>query len=38
MGSRQTAAQRYNQYLKEVNRGEKAQYAYNKLKEWGYVK
>ncbi len=38
MGQRQEAANRYNAYLKEVNRGEKAQYAYGKLKEWGYVK
>jgi tetratricopeptide (TPR) repeat protein len=38
MGRKQEAAQRYNAYLKEVNRGEKAEYAYSRLKEWGYVK
>ena len=38
MGRQEEAASRYNAYLKAVNRGEKAQYAYGKLKEWGYVK
>lgn len=38
MGRQPEAANRYRAYLKEVNSGEKAQYAYGKLKEWGYVK
>ena len=38
MGKREEAANRYYAYLKEVNKGEKAQYAYGKLKEWGYIK
>jgi len=38
MGRRQEAADRYYAYLQEVNSGEKAQYAYTRLKEWGYVK
>ena len=38
MGQRQEAANRYSAYLKEVNRGEKAEYAYSRLKEWGHVK
>jgi predicted Zn-dependent protease len=38
MGRREEAADRYHAYLKEVNRGEKASYAYSKLKEWGYIK
>ena len=38
MDRREEAAKRYYAYLKEVNSGEKAQYAYSRLKEWGYVK
>jgi predicted Zn-dependent protease len=38
MKSREVAARHYNAYLKEVNRGEKAEYAYGRLKEWGYIK
>jgi len=38
MGRQKEAADRYNAYLKKVNQGEKAQYAYSRLKEWGYVK
>jgi predicted Zn-dependent protease len=38
MEKREEAANRYNAYLKQVNKGEKAQYAYSRLKEWGYVK
>jgi predicted Zn-dependent protease len=38
MGKREEAANRFYAYLKEVNKGEKAQYAYGKLKEWGYMK
>jgi predicted Zn-dependent protease len=37
-GKREEAANRYYAYLQKVNRGEKAQYAHGKLKEWGYVK
>lgn len=32
------AASRYQQYLQQVNRGEQAQYAYQRLVDWGYVK
>ena len=38
MGRREEAAERYYAYLKEVDQGEKAQHAYSRLKEWGYVK
>ena len=32
------AAQAYYAYLKQVQQGKQAQYAYQRLKEWGYVK
>ena len=32
------AAQAYNAYLKQVQQGKQAQYAYSRLKEWGYLK
>lgn len=35
---RKTAAEHYYQYLQAVNQGKNAQYAYNRLVEWGYVK
>jgi len=38
MGRREEAADRYYTFVKEVREGEKAQYAYARLKEWGYVK
>jgi X-X-X-Leu-X-X-Gly heptad repeat protein len=38
MSKRDLAARHYKAYLNEVNRGEKAQYAYGRLKEWGYIK
>jgi predicted Zn-dependent protease len=38
MGKREEAANRYYAYRKEVNKGEKAEYAYSRLKEWGYIK
>ncbi|MCG8673587.1 MAG: M48 family metalloprotease [Pseudomonadales bacterium] len=31
------AAGRYQRYLSQVNRGEQAQYAYQRLIEWGYI-
>jgi tetratricopeptide (TPR) repeat protein len=34
----ENAAQEYRKYLEVVNQGEKAQHAYNRLIEWGYVK
>ncbi len=37
-GSRKPAADHYYKYLKAVNRGSNAQYAYNRLVEWGYIK
>ena len=38
MKDRDRASSHYYSYLKKVNRGEKAQYAYGRLKEWGYIK
>ena len=32
------AARAYNTYLKQVQQGKQAQYAYQRLKEWGYIK
>ncbi|MEW6672996.1 MAG: M48 family metalloprotease [Thermodesulfobacteriota bacterium] len=32
------AAQAYIRYLKQVRQGKQAQYAYQRLKEWGYIK
>jgi len=32
------AAQAYNRYLQQVQQGNQAQYAYQRLKEWGYIK
>ncbi len=32
------AAQAYNAYLKQVQQGKQAQYAYSRLKEWGFLK
>jgi predicted Zn-dependent protease len=32
------AASMYNQYLQKVKQGKKAQYAYSRLKQWGYVR
>ena len=32
------AAQKYNSYLQSVQQGDQAQYAYKRLKEWGYIK
>lgn len=37
MGERQEAAQYYRGYIQSVKQGEKAQYAYNRLKTWGYA-
>lgn len=38
MGRKENAARYYDGYLREVKQGEKASYAYSRLKEWGYVK
>jgi len=32
------AARAYHAYLKQVQQGQQAQYAYQRLKEWGYIK
>jgi tetratricopeptide (TPR) repeat protein len=32
------AAQAYHAYLTQVRQGKQAQYAYQRLKEWGYIK
>ena len=37
MGRRQEAARAYAAFLRRVNRGPEARYAYNRLKSWGYV-
>lgn len=34
----QDAAQAYNTYLQQVQQGKQAQYAYQRLKEWGYIR
>jgi predicted Zn-dependent protease len=38
MGRRAEAAAHYKQYLQQVSRGKRAVYAYNRLREWGYVR
>ncbi len=38
MGRRQEAAGQYNSFLKKVRSGKQAQYAYARLKSWGYVR
>lgn len=37
MGRREDAAQAYIRFLKRQKSGKEAQYAYNRLKSWGYV-
>jgi predicted Zn-dependent protease len=37
-GRQRAAANEYYRYLKQVNRGDQAQYAYKRLVDWGYVK
>jgi tetratricopeptide (TPR) repeat protein len=37
-GVRKQAAENYYKYLQAVNQGDNAQYAYNRLVQWGYVK
>ncbi|MDZ7758922.1 MAG: M48 family metalloprotease [Desulfovermiculus sp.] len=38
MGRKESAASRYRQFLSQVNQGKQAQYAYSRLKEWGYIR
>lgn len=38
MGRRDASAREYYRYLQMVNSGDQAQYAYQRLVEWGYVK
>lgn len=38
MGRRKSSADHYYRYLKLVNQGANAQHAYNRLKQWGYLK
>lgn len=38
LGDRQGAATAYTSFLKQVNEGEQAKYAYARLVEWGYIK
>ena len=37
-GVRKSAAENYYAYLQAVDQGSNAQYAYNRLVEWGYIK
>ncbi len=37
-GARKQAAENYYKYLKAVNQGDNAQYAYKRLVQWGYIK
>jgi tetratricopeptide (TPR) repeat protein len=37
-GVQRAAADNYHRYLQQVNQGSNAQYAYNRLIEWGYIK
>lgn len=37
-GARKQAADNYSKYLKAVNQGDNAQYAYKRLVQWGYIK
>lgn len=37
-GARKLAADNYSKYLKAVNQGDNAQYAYKRLVQWGYIK
>jgi predicted Zn-dependent protease len=38
MEQKEPAAKAYNAYLKQVQEGKQAQYAYQRLKQWGYIK
>ncbi|MEW5910055.1 MAG: M48 family metalloprotease [Thermodesulfobacteriota bacterium] len=38
MGKKDPAAQEFYRYLKQVQEGDQAQYAYRRLKQWGYLK
>jgi predicted Zn-dependent protease len=38
MGKKDPAAKEYYRYLQQVQEGEQAQYAYNRLRQWGYLK
>lgn len=38
MGRREPAAEQYMQYLRQVQQGENAKYAYQRLVQWGYIK
>jgi predicted Zn-dependent protease len=38
MGRRDEAAGQYKQYLQRVNRGQNAQHAAQRLREWGYIR
>jgi len=38
MGRRPLAAEQYQQFLQQVQQGENAQYAYQRLVQWGYIK
>ncbi len=38
MGRRQPAAEHYQRFLQQVQQGENAQHAYQRLVQWGYIK
>lgn len=37
MQDKQSAAKKYNNFLQQVQQGEQAQHAYNRLVEWGFI-
>lgn len=38
MGRKESAASRYMQFLRQVNQGRQAKYAYARLEKWGYIR
>ena len=38
MGRKESAASRYMQFLRQVNQGQQAKYAYARLEKWGYIR
>jgi hypothetical protein len=38
MQNRQKAAEEYSRYLQNINEGDQAEYAYDRLIKWGYLK
>ncbi len=38
LGNRRAAAQHYNAFLRQSQQGDAAQYAYSRLRGWGYMR